>query len=51
MLGRGLRNKDIASRLAITGNTVKAHLSNIYTKLGVDGRLALLRYMEDKGSF
>jgi DNA-binding NarL/FixJ family response regulator len=51
MIGRGLRNKDIASRLSITGNTVKAHLSNIYTKLGVDGRLALLRYVEDKGSF
>jgi DNA-binding NarL/FixJ family response regulator len=49
MIGRGLPNKDIASRLAITRNTVKAHLSHIYTKLGVDGRLALLRYVEDKG--
>jgi DNA-binding NarL/FixJ family response regulator len=51
MIGRGLRNKDIAARLSITGNTVKAHLSHIYTKLGVDGRLALLRYVEDKGNF
>ena len=51
MVGRGLRNKEIASRLAISGNTVKVHLSNIYSKLELDGRLALLRFGEDKGLF
>lgn len=48
-VGRGLRNKEIASRLSISEHTVKVHLSNVYAKLGVDGRLALLRYVEDKG--
>jgi DNA-binding NarL/FixJ family response regulator len=51
LIGRGLRNKEISSRLSITGHTVKAHLSHIYAKLGVDGRLALLRLGEDKGLF
>ena len=49
MIGRGLRNKEIASQLSITEQTVKVHLSRVYAKLGVDGRLALLRYAEDKG--
>jgi DNA-binding NarL/FixJ family response regulator len=51
LIGRGLRNKEIASQLSITGHTVKVHLSHIYAKLGVDGRLALLRLGEDKGLF
>lgn len=49
LIGRGLRNKEIAARLTIREQTVKVHLSHIYAKLGVDGRLALLRYAEDKG--
>src|SRR6266545_5165701 len=49
MLALGLRNKEIASRMGISGHTVKAHLRNIYGKLEVDGRVALIRYAEDKG--
>ena len=49
LIGCGLRNKEIAARLSIREQTVKVHLSHIYAKLGVDGRLALLRYAEDKG--
>jgi NarL family two-component system response regulator YdfI len=37
---RGERNKEIASRLGITVRTVKAHLTSIYNKLGVDSRAA-----------
>lgn len=49
LIGRGLRNKEIAAHLSVREQTVKVHLSHIYAKLGVDGRLALLRYAEDKG--
>jgi DNA-binding NarL/FixJ family response regulator len=43
----GLRNKEIAQRLDITEGTVKVHLHNIYQKLGVDGRFALIRRAEE----
>lgn len=35
---RGERSKEIADRLAISERTVKAHLSSLYNKLGVDSR-------------
>jgi DNA-binding NarL/FixJ family response regulator len=38
---RGLRNKEIASRLNISTKTVKGHLNNIFRKLKVDNRFAL----------
>jgi len=37
----GSSNREIASKLAISEETVKRHLSNIYGKLGVSSRLAL----------
>lgn len=36
----GARNAEIAARLRITERTVKAHLSSIYLKLGVETRAA-----------
>ncbi len=35
----GRSNKEISSRLSISTNTVKAHLYNIYKKLGVSNRV------------
>jgi DNA-binding NarL/FixJ family response regulator len=37
----GSSNREIASKLAISEETVKRHLSNIYAKLGVASRLEL----------
>jgi DNA-binding NarL/FixJ family response regulator len=49
MLGRGLRNREIGDELHIGEGTVKTHLHNIYRKLGVDGRLALVKVAREKG--
>jgi DNA-binding NarL/FixJ family response regulator len=37
----GNSNKEIASKLSISEETVKRHLSNIYAKLGISSRLEL----------
>ena len=49
MVAGGLRNKEIADKLCISEGTVKVHLHNIYQKIDVDGRVALLRYAQEKG--
>jgi two-component system, NarL family, nitrate/nitrite response regulator NarL len=38
----GLRNKEIASELRLCEGTVKIHLHNIFQKLGIKSRTALL---------
>jgi two-component system nitrate/nitrite response regulator NarL len=38
----GLRNKSIADELQLCEGTVKIHLHNIYRKLGIRNRMALL---------
>ena len=41
MAARGLRNKEMSDRLAISEGTVKIHLHNIYQKLKVENRVQL----------
>jgi DNA-binding NarL/FixJ family response regulator len=39
-----LSNRDIAKKLSISDKTVKAHLSNIFTKLDIESRYQLIIY-------
>jgi DNA-binding NarL/FixJ family response regulator len=39
LLGAGLSNRGIATRLQVTERTVKAHVASILTKLEVESRL------------
>jgi two-component system NarL family response regulator len=41
LIGKGFSNKEIGSKLGITERTVKAHLTAIYKKLHLPGRLSL----------
>ena len=49
MIGRGLKNKEIAETLRISEATVRHHLSSIYGKLDVDDRLNLVIYAYQQG--
>jgi len=40
---RGMTNREIGKELYISEQTVKRHLYNIYTRLGVKNRVQLLR--------
>ncbi len=42
MVAGGLRNKEMAKRLAISEGTIKTHLHNIYRKLQVQNRVELV---------
>jgi len=44
LLAGGSRNKEIASRLKVSENTVKTHLYTLYRKINVDCRLAATLY-------
>ncbi|HCI79453.1 MAG TPA: DNA-binding response regulator [Ktedonobacter sp.] len=49
LLARGLRNKEIASRLFVSERTVNFHLANIYQKLNVSGRTEALSKAIEQG--
>ncbi|MNC60582.1 Response regulator protein VraR [compost metagenome] len=38
LVARGFKSKEIAFDMGVTERTVKAHLTNIYSKLGVESR-------------
>jgi DNA-binding NarL/FixJ family response regulator len=49
MTAQGFPNKTVAERLSITEGTAKLHLHHVYEKLGIDGRMALVRYLRSHG--
>ena len=48
-VAQGERNKEIARSLGVTERTVKAHLTNVYNKLGVDSRAAAVSVAIQRG--
>ena len=48
---QGYRNKEIASKLNISEQTVKSHCNRIYKKLGVSDRLQLALYSQKNLSY
>jgi len=49
MMPPGERSKEIAQRLGISERTIKAHLTTIYTKLGVDSRAGAVAVAMQRG--
>ena len=49
LLARGMRNKEIATRLFVSERTVNFHLANIYQKLNVSGRTEALSKALEQG--
>lgn len=49
LLGQGMTNKQIAYRLQISDKTVRNHISNFYSKLGVVDRSQAVLYAVRKG--
>jgi orotate phosphoribosyltransferase-like protein len=50
LLAEGLTNRDIASELKISPNTVRNYLSQIFDKVGVSTRTELVRFALASGS-
>jgi predicted ATPase/DNA-binding CsgD family transcriptional regulator/uncharacterized protein HemY len=48
LVGEGLANLEIAQRLVISPETVKTHLSNIFSKLAMTGRSELAREVRSR---
>jgi DNA-binding NarL/FixJ family response regulator len=46
-LGAGASNKEIAQKFDVTERTVKAHLTAVFRKLGISGRLQVALFMHE----
>ena len=48
-LAKGQSNKEIARQLELTENTIKFHMKNIFSKLGVKKRVQAISAARDLG--
>jgi len=48
-LANGVSNREMASRLFVSENTIKFHLKNIYSKLGVRSRVQAIASARELG--
>jgi len=48
-LANGVSNKEMAQKLFVSENTVKFHLKNVYSKLGVVNRLQAINAARQLG--
>ena len=48
LVGRGLRNRDIAVAMGVTEGTVKVYLHNVFAKIGVTTRTELALLIGDR---
>ena len=49
LVAEGLSNKAIAARLGVSVRTVEGHLNHVFTKLGVESRTELVRFVLTQG--
>lgn len=49
LVAQGLSNREIGERVSVGEGTVKVHVHNIYSKLGVNNRVDLTLYAQKKG--
>lgn len=49
MIGRGLSNQEIAESLSISKSTVRTHISNVLSKLGLSNRTQVALYAVEAG--
>jgi DNA-binding NarL/FixJ family response regulator len=49
LVGKGLRNKEIADALGVSVTTVRSHLNKVYDKLGPGSRVELALFAANAG--
>jgi DNA-binding NarL/FixJ family response regulator len=49
LLGEGLSNKEIATRMGVAVHTVKSHVHNVLEKLALNSRLEVAAFSHSRG--
>jgi DNA-binding NarL/FixJ family response regulator len=49
LIGLGKSNGEVAEQLVLSKRTVEKHIANIFTKLSMDNRAQIVRWVIDQG--